>query len=126
MKIEVEKSPKESLLYDKYPYDTVIYSYPYEDCKSVYEYALVYRGYIIAFGDEDGRNGGITTSYESGHLYETLCWAQHRRPEFYEELKKYEFARSDATSDKVLYTASPARRAILRACDIRRQNVYRE
>lgn len=36
MKIEVEKSPKESLLYDKYPYDTVIYSYPYEDCKSVY------------------------------------------------------------------------------------------
>lgn len=99
MKIEVEKSPKESLLYDKYPYDTVIYSYPYEDCKSVYEYALVYRGYIIAFGDEDGRNGGITTSYESGHLYETLCWAKYRRPEFYEELKNYEIAPKDFSID---------------------------
>ena len=99
MKIEVVKSPKESLQYDRYPYDTVIYSYPYEDCKSVYEYALVYRGYIIAFGDEDGRNGGITTSYKSGSLYNTLCWARYRRPEFYEELKNYEIAPKDFSID---------------------------
>lgn len=99
MKIKVVKSPKESLQYDRYPYDTVIYSYPYEDCKSVYEYALVYRGYIIAFGDEDGRNGGITTSYESGRLYNTLCWARHRRPEFYEELKNYKIAPKDFSID---------------------------
>lgn len=59
----------------------------------------MYRGYIIAFGDEDGRIGGITTSYESGHLYETLCWAQHRRPEFYEELKNYEIAPKDFSID---------------------------
>ena len=99
MKIKVVKSPKESLQYDRYPYDTVIYSYPYEDCKSVYEYALVYRGYIIAFGDEDGRNGGITTSYESGRLYNTLCWTRHRRPEFYEELKNYKIAPKDFSID---------------------------
>lgn len=99
MEIEVVKSPKESLQYDRYPYDTVIYSYPYENCKTVYEYALVYRGYIIAFGDEDGRNGGITTSYESGRLYNTLCWCQHRRPEFYEELKNYEIAPKDFSID---------------------------
>lgn len=99
MKVSIEKLQEESLLYDEYPYDTVIYSYPYEDCKSVYEYALVYRGYIIAFGDEDGRIGGITTSYESGHLYETLCWAKHRRPEFYEELKNYEIAPKDFSID---------------------------
>lgn len=99
MKIKVVKSPKESLQYDRYPYDTVIYSYPYEDCMSVYEYALVYRGYIIAFGDEDGRNGGITTSYESGQLYNTLCWVRHRRPEFYEELKNYEIAPKDFSID---------------------------
>lgn len=59
----------------------------------------MYRGYIIAFGDEDGRNGGITTSYESGGLYNTLCWVRHRRPEFYEELKKYEIAPKDFSID---------------------------
>lgn len=123
MKVSIEKLQEESLLYNEYPYDTVIYSYPYDDCKSVYDFALVYRGYITAFGDEDGRSGGVTTDYKSGRLYTTLCWAKNRRPDFYEELKKYKLAPSDFAIDnpKLEEQIEQAKQE-----EARRQNEYRK
>ena len=92
MDIQVEKLDKEQLFYDnEHPFDTIIYAYTSED-KQSYDFALIYRGYITAFGREEPREGGVTSSYKIDNIYKTLCWTKFRRPEFYNELIKYKIA----------------------------------
>ena len=123
MEISVEKLGKEQVFYDnEHPFDTVIYAYVSED-KTVYQFALVYRGYITAFGSEDGRIGGVTSSYKYGSIYATLCWTKYRMPEFYDELKKYKIAGKDFSIDNP-ELEEQIEQARLEA--ERRQNEYRK
>lgn len=122
MEIYVENNGKEKLCYDRYPFDTIVYAYTSEN-KSTYNFALVYRGYITAFGDEDGRSGGVTTSYESGGLEDTLRRKKSSMPEFYDELKKYKIADRDFSIDNP-ELEEQIEQARLEA--ERRQNEYRK
>jgi len=121
MEISVEKLNKEQL-YCEHPYDTVIYAYTSND-KSTYDFALVYRGYITAFGREEVRAGGITSSYKYGSIYSTLCWTQHRMPEFYNELKKYKIADKEFSIDNAELEEQIRQ---IQLEEERRQNEYRK